>query len=97
MAVRRLLWNMQTVDAASLRSLASDRASRLRIYRYLKDADRLSLFPPAFRTQKAFGESLVYQEVNEDDMEAGSLSGHPVGSDKKGLREISVLYVQSRF
>jgi hypothetical protein len=89
MAVRRLLWNKQSVDAAVLQSLASDRTSRLRLYSYLKDADRLSLFPPAFRTQKAFGESLVYREVNDDDMEAGPVAFLAVrsGQTKKGLRK----------
>lgn len=66
-AVRLLLRNKQPLDSAALRQLAADQAYRHDLYKALKDSGRVRLFPGAYRTQKAFGQSLVYDHATDND------------------------------
>lgn len=66
-AVRLLLRNKQPLDSTALRPLAADQVYRHDLYKALKDSGRVRLFPAAYRTQKFFGQSLVYAAASDND------------------------------
>ncbi len=66
-AVMALLKNKQSVDINLYTSIAADKASRLTLYRALKEIHKESLFPLAYKTQKMFGQSAVYDIAAEDE------------------------------
>jgi hypothetical protein len=50
-----------------LEKLGADKNFRVSFYEKLKKANRESLFPMKYRTQKDFAESLILREVDEED------------------------------
>jgi uncharacterized protein YbaP (TraB family) len=68
-----LLKNRQEVSETVLLSLARDKGSRLDLYKTLKKAGNLALYPPVYKTQKLFAESEVYSQAYEDDEEPYSM------------------------
>ena len=66
-AIRVLLRNKQPLADNILLSLASNPATRLRLYSELEEAGQSGLFPPVFLTQKAFAESEVYKKAQEEE------------------------------
>ncbi|GAA4322173.1 TraB/GumN family protein [Flaviaesturariibacter amylovorans] len=60
-----LLENGQTPGAAALQSLAARRSTRYYWYADLVRLKRTSLFPAAYRTQRALAESLLFNEASE--------------------------------
>lgn len=66
-AARLLIRNKQPIDSAALRPLAADQAYRHDLYKALKDSGRVRLFPAAYRTQKAFGQSVVYDRATDNE------------------------------
>lgn len=62
-----LLKNGQPVPAPVLQALAADKHLRAKLYGHLKQNNRPSLFPAAYRTQKSMAESYIYAALKEDD------------------------------
>lgn len=82
LALETLLMNKQPVDSAALRPMAANRAYRLELYQYLEKGGRPDLFPGAYRSQKALGESAVYNYATDE--------------DDAGKDEISISYLTTR-
>jgi len=65
-AIKALLKNKQPLDPALFLPIAADIDNRLALYRTLKETGKPALFPATYRTQRMFGESLVYQQAIDD-------------------------------
>jgi uncharacterized protein YbaP (TraB family) len=66
-ALDGLLANKQPIDTALLRFIAADKTERLNLFRSLEKAGRTNLFPGAYKTAKALGQSEVFEYLNDDD------------------------------
>ena len=75
-ALGLLLATGQPVDSTLLQPLAADLSSRLRLYDTLEKTHNANLFPAAWRTQTAFGESKIYDyaAAEDDPLENGGIT-----------------------
>ena len=64
-AVNLLLRNKQVISPVAIQALAKEKSTRIELYDTLKAYKKQNLFPAMYRSQKSFGESLVY--LSDDD------------------------------
>jgi uncharacterized protein YbaP (TraB family) len=64
-AVNLLLQNNQVINPLVIQDLAKGKSTRIELYDTLKAYKKENLFPAKYRSQKSFGESLVYS-ADED-------------------------------
>jgi hypothetical protein len=65
-AAIQLIKNKQAVPAAELLKLAADAGQRKDVYAELKALKKTALFPKQYATQRAFGESAVYEIASDE-------------------------------
>ena len=66
-AANVLLKSNLPVPATVLQTLAADKYFRGELYRQLKEAKKVSLFPAGYRSQKSMAESYIYQSLKDED------------------------------
>jgi len=68
-ALKELINNNIPVDPSVYLQIASDKYYRIFLYNYLKEKNKLNLFPITYKTQKSFAESEIWASLIEDDYE----------------------------
>ena len=65
-AVNLLLQNKQVISPIAIQALAKEKSTRIELYDTLKANKKQNLFPTQYRSQKSFGESLVYSSDDDN-------------------------------
>jgi len=71
-AVNLLLQNKQAISPLAIQALAKEKSTRIELYDTLTAYKKQKLFPALYRSQKSFGESLVY--LSDDDNTPDSIT-----------------------
>ena len=65
-AVNLLLQNKQVISPVAIQALAKEKSTRIELYDTLTAYKKRNLFPILYRSQKSFGESLVYSSDEDN-------------------------------
>jgi hypothetical protein len=68
-AILALIKNNKPVAATIIKQVSNDKYERANFYDDLKKINKVSLFPPEFRSQQKLAESYIYQYLADDEQE----------------------------